>query len=140
MTSIIDKLNQVLTNLKTEVESVLTDYKVDIFLRFPTEADRYPLALIVPIRVIPKYAGGILNDDEYATAEIELHLITKVAYDYDNTTLLENLDTVLEKLRTLRYDNTKWRELQYTGGIEFAYSPISNWLLQSAIISLTIEE
>lgn len=140
MATIIDKLNQILTNLKTEVESALTDYKVSIFLRFPTETDAYPIALIVPIRVIPKYAGGILQEDEYATAEIELHLIVKTPFDYDGTTLLADLDTVLEKLRTLRYDETKWRELQYKGSIEFAYSPISRWILQSAIINLTIEE
>lgn len=140
MTSIIDKLDQILTNLKTEVEGVLTDYKVSVFLRFPTESDAYPIALIVPIRVISKYAGGLSQLDEYATAEIELHLIVKTPFDYSGSTLLTDLDTVLEKLRTLRYDETKWRELQYKGGIEFSYSPISNWLLQSAVISLSIEE
>lgn len=140
MTSIIDTLSSILSNLKTEIESVLTKYKVNIFLRFPTESDNYPIALIVPIRVTPTYAGGLLQNDEYATVEIELHLITKVPFDFKGSTLLTDLDTALEKLRTLRYDDTKWRELQYKTGIEFAYTPISNWILQSAVVNLTIEE
>lgn len=140
MTSIIDKLSSVLNNLKSEVEGVLTDYKVSIFLRFPTESDAYPIALIVPIRVTPTYAGGLSQNDEYIIAEIELHLITKVPFDYQNSSLLNDLDTALEKLRTLRYDETKWRELQYKSGVEFAYSPISRWILQSAVINLRIEE
>lgn len=140
MTSLIDTLNSVLSNLKTELESVLTDYSVKIFLRFPTSSDKFPICLIVPIKVTASYQGGLTQLDEYAMIEIQLHLITKVPFDYQNSSLLDDLDTTLEKLRSLRFDTTKWRELQYTEGIEFEYSPAERWILQSAVINLRIEE
>lgn len=140
MTSLIDTLNSVLANLKTELELVLTEYSVKTYLRFPTSSDKFPICFIVPIKVTPSYQGGLSQLDEYATIEIQLHLVTKVPFDYQKSTLLEDLDTALEKLRTLRFDTTKWRELQYTDGVELEYSPIENWILQSAVINLRIEE
>lgn len=139
MTSLIDNLDSILDNLKSEVELLLSTYTVSIFLRFPAEGDKFPQAIIVPIKITPIYVGGLEQEVESGLAEIELHLIVKIPYDYRGSTLLTDLDTVLEKLRTLRFDETKWKELRYTGGVEFAYTPITKAILQSAIIKLSIE-
>jgi len=139
MTSLIDKLNSVMDTLKDEIDSVLSSYKVMHFLRFPTASDYFPICLIVPIRITPLYRGGLLEDDEYSIVELEIHLITKVPYDYRGERLLKDLDAVMEKLRTLRHDESKWYELDYKGGVDLEYAPVEKWILQSAVIHVKVE-
>jgi len=139
MTSLIDKLNSVMDTLKDEIDNVLSDYKVMRFLRFPTASDYFPICLIVPIRITPLYRGGLLEDDEYSIIELEIHLITKVPYDYKGERLLKDLDAVMEKLRTLRHDESKWYELDYKGGVDLEYAPVEKWILQSAVIHVKVE-
>jgi len=139
MTSLIDKLNSVMDTLKNEIDSVLSGYKVMHFLRFPTASDYFPICLIVPIRITPLYRGGLLEDDEYSIIELEIHLITKVPYDYRGERLLKDLDAVMEKLRTLRHDESKWYELDYKGGVDLEYAPVEKWILQSAVIHVKVE-
>ena len=139
MTSLIDKLNSVMDTLKDEIDSVLSSYKVMHFLRFPTASDYFPICLIVPIRITPLYRGGLLEDDEYSIIELEIHLITKVPYDYRGERLLKDLDAVMEKLRTLRHDETKWYELDYKGGVDLEYAPVEKWILQSAVVHVKVE-
>lgn len=109
------------------------------FLRFPTATDFFPVCFIVPTRITPVYRGGILEEDEYAIIEIEIHLVTRVPFDYRGTRLLEDLDAIMEKLRTLRHDDSKWYELDYKGGIDLEYSPIEKWILQSAVVHVKVE-
>ena len=139
MTSLVDKLNAVMDTLKTEIDDALSNYKVMHFLRFPTATDFFPVCFIVPIRITPIYRGGILEEDEYAIIEIEIHLVTRVPFDYRGTRLLEDLDAIMEKLRTLRHDDSKWYELDYKGGIDLEYSPIEKWILQSAVVHVKVE-
>jgi len=139
MTSLVDKLNSVMDTLKTEIDDALSNYKVMPFLRFPTATDFFPVCFIVPIRITPIYRGGILEEDEYAIIEIEIHLVTRVPFDYRGTRLLEDLDAIMEKLRTLRHDDSKWYELDYKGGIDLEYSPIEKWILQSAVVHVKVE-
>ena len=139
MTSLVDKLNSVMDTLKTEIDDALSNYKVMHFLRFPTATDFFPVCFIVPIRITPIYRGGILEEDEYAIIEIEIHLVTRVPFDYRGTRLLEDLDAIMEKLRTLRHDDSKWFELDYKGGIDLEYSPIEKWILQSAVVHVKVE-
>jgi len=139
MTSLVDKLNSVMDTLKTEIDDALSNYKVMHFLRFPTATDFFPVCFIVPIRITPIYRGGILEEDEYAIIEIEIHLVTRVPFDYRGTRLLEDLDAIMERLRTLRHDDSKWYELDYKGGIDLEYSPIEKWILQSAVVHVKVE-
>ena len=139
MTSLVDKLNSVMDTLKTEIDDALSDYKVMHFIRFPSATDFFPVCFIVPIRITPIYRGGILEEDEYAIIEIEIHLVTRVPFDYRGTRLLEDLDAIMEKLRTLRHDDSKWYELDYKGGIDLEYSPIEKWILQSAVVHVKVE-
>jgi len=138
MTSLVDKLNSVMDTLKTEIDDALSDYKVMHFIRFPSATDFFPVCFIVPIRITPIYRGGILEEDEYAIIEIEIHLVTRVPFDYRGTRLLEDLDAIMERLRTLRHDS-KWYELDYKGGIDLEYSPIEKWILQSAVVHVKVE-
>ena len=94
---------------------------------------------IVPTRITPIYRGGILEEDEYAIIEIEIHLVTRVPFDYRGTRLLRDLDAIMEKLRTLRHDTSKWYELDYKGGVDLEYSPIEKWILQSAVVHVRVE-
>ena len=139
MTSLVDKLNSVMDTLKTEIDDALSDYKVMHFIRFPSATDFFPVCFIVPIRITPIYRGGILEEDEYAIIEIEIHLVTRVPFDYRGTRLLRDLDAIMEKLRTLRHDDSKWYELDYKGGIDLEYSPIEKWILQSAVVHVKVE-
>jgi len=139
MTSLVDKLNSVMDTLKTEIDDALSDYKVMHFIRFPSATDFFPVCFIVPIRITPIYRGGILEEDEYAIIEIEIHLVTRVPFDYRGTRLLEDLDAIMERLRTLRHDDSKWYELDYKGGIDLEYSPIEKWILQSAVVHVKVE-
>jgi len=139
MTSLVDKLNSVMDTLKDEIDDALSNYKVMHFLRFPTATDFFPVCFIVPTRITPIYRGGILEEDEYAIIEIEIHLVTRVPFDYRGTRLLEDLDAIMEKLRTLRHDDSKWYELDYKGGIDLEYSPIEKWILQSAVVHVKVE-
>jgi len=139
MTSLVDKLNSVMDTLKTEIDDALSDYKVMHFIRFPSATDFFPVCFIVPIRITPIYRGGILEEDEYAIIEIEIHLVTRVPFDYRGTRLLEDLDAIMEKLRSLRHDDSKWFELDYKGGVDLEYSPIEKWILQSAVVHVKVE-
>lgn len=139
MTSLIDKLNSVMDTLKSEIADALSGYKVMHFLRFPTATDFFPVCFIVPIRITPLYRGGILEEDEYTIIDIEIHLVTRVPFDYGGTRLLKDLDAIMEKLRTLRHDDSKWYELDYKGGIDLEYAPIEKWILQSAVVHVKVE-
>jgi len=137
--SVVANLNSILDDLETEIKGILKEYSVLKFLRTPETLNSFPAIMIIPKRVIPYYLSlGEIH--EKGIFEIELYQIVKTPFDYAKTTLLTDLDSLLEELYDLRHDTTKWDELDYVKGIEFDYVPFENAVLQTAVISLTIKK
>ena len=137
--SMIDSLNSILSNIETEIESVLTTYTVKPFLRSPDRYDSFPFCQIVPYEGIPLYTG-MTEDAEQGIFEIHLILTVKTPFDYRGTTLLTDLDTLVTHLFSIRHDSTKWRNLDYTEGIRFSYEEYSNSMLQNAEVVLKVKK
>ena len=138
--SVIDNLNSVLSTLKSEIESVLTTYTVKLFMQSPSRSDQYPLCVIVPEETTPGYIG-IPSNEEFGIHKIEVFIIVKTPFDLDGSRMLEDLDTLVTKLKAIRNDTTKWRWLSYEDGIQYAYDKATdNSMLQSAQISLKIKK
>jgi hypothetical protein len=137
--SLIDSLNSILSTLKTDIKLVLSNYTVKYFMVDPTRTDQYPFCAIVPYNVTPLY-DTIPQENEYGIFDIHLYIVVRTPFDHEATTLLEDLDTLITKLKSIRHDNTKWRNLDYSGGVKFSYDRIENSMLQSADIALRIKK
>lgn len=137
--SMIDSLKSILTNLETEIASALDDYSILRFMREPDRLDRYPAIMIVPTEVAPIYQT-MTEDNEQGLFLIDIYQIIRVGFDYKGSKLLDELDTLLDHLFTIRHDKTKWRDLDYKEGIAYEYMGIDNAMLQSAVIHLKIKK
>ena len=137
--SMIDSLKSILTNLETEIASALDDYSILRFMREPDRLDRYPSLMIVPEEATPIYQT-MTENEEQGLFTINLYMIIRTPFDFKGSTLLDELDTLLDHLFTIRHDTDKWRDLRYTEGIKFEYMAIENSMLQSAQIILTIKK
>jgi len=140
--TLISLVNAAIAALKNDVESVLvTDhtpkYSVKVLLRDPDRSDRFPFAVIIPMEIVPKYF--VRDSIENAILTIRLILIVRKPFDDDGTELLSDLDTVLEKLYTLRHNTDNWRELDYKQGIRFGTDITDKDVYQSAEITINIE-
>ena len=137
--SIIDNLNSVLSTLKSEIESVLTKYTVKLFMQNPKRTDQYPICIIVPNESVPGYIA-IPQEEEFGIHEIQIFIVVRTPFDLDGSVMLEDLDTLITKLKSIRHDTTKWRWLSYEDGVRFGYDAVDNSMLQSAQISLKIKK
>lgn len=137
--SLIDNLQSILTTLVSEIESVLPTFSVLKFMREPDRLDSYPSVMVVPEEVVPVYQT-MTENEEQGLFTINLYMIIRTPFDYKGSTLLDELDTLLDHLFTIRHDTDKWRDLRYTEGIKFEYMAIENSMLQSAQIILTIKK
>ena len=137
--SMIDSLKSILTNLEAEISSTLPNYSVLRFMREPDRLDRYPSLMIVPEEAVPIYQT-MTENEEQGLFTINLYMIIRTPFDFKGSTLLDELDTLLDHLFTIRHDTDKWRDLRYTEGIKFEYMAIENSMLQSAQITLTIKK
>lgn len=138
--SVIDNLNSVLSTLKSEIESVLSTYTVKLFMQNPKRVDQYPICIIVPETTVPG-ALAIPQEEEYGVHSIQLFIVVRTPFDLDGSTMLTDLDTVVTKLKAIRHDTTKWRNLSYEDGIRFGFDAASdNAMLQSAQISLKVKK
>lgn len=138
--SVIDNLNTVLATLKSEIESVLSTYTVKLFMQNPKRIDQYPMCIIVPDETIPGYLA-ISQEEEYGLHSIQVFIVVRTPFDLDGSTMLTDLGTLITKLKAIRHDTTKWRNLSYEEGIKFGFNAASdNAMLQSAQISLKIKK
>lgn len=137
--SIIDNLNSILADLKSEIESVLPKYTVKLFMQNPKRTDQYPICIIVPNETIPGYIA-IPQEEEFGVHEIQVFIVVRTPFDLDGSVMLVDLDTLITKLKLIRHDTTKWRYLSYEDGVRFGYDAIDNSMLQSAQISLKIKK
>lgn len=139
-TTIIDNLNTVLATLKSEIESVLSTYTVKLFMQNPKRVDRYPMCIIVPEITNPAYLA-ISQEEEYGLHSIQVFIVVRTPFDLDGSTMFTDLSTLITKLKAIRHDTTKWRNLSYEEGIKFGFNAASdNAMLQSAQISLKIKK
>ena len=137
--SLIDSLKSILTNLESEIKSALPTYSVLRFMREPDRLDRYPSIMIVPNEATPLYQT-MSEDNEQGIFSIDLYMIIRTPFDFKGSTLLDELDTLLDHLFTIRHDKLKWRDMDYKEGILLEYLGIDNAMLQSAIIKLKIKK
>ena len=137
--SIIDNLNSILADLKSEIESVLPKYTVKLFMQNPKRTDQYPICIIVPNETIPGYIA-IPQEEEFGVHEIQVFIVVRTPFDLDGSVMLVDLDTLITKLKLIRHDTTKWRYLSYEDGVRFGYDAVDNSMLQSAQISLKIKK
>lgn len=137
--SLINNLKTILTTLETEIANALDGYSILRFMREPDRLDRYPAIMIVPEEATPLYQT-MTEDNEQGIFTINLYLINRTPFDYHGTKLLDELDTLLDHLFTIRHDKNKWRDLDYKEGILFEYINVDNATLQSAVIHLTIKK
>jgi len=134
---LIENLTDILDNLKSEIEDALgKTYTVEKYMRIPDVTDTYPIVMLIPKNVIPLHLS--MEGDEEGTYNIEVDQVVKVPFDYDGSTLLEDLETLMERLKTLRTHSSYWEDLNYNGGVEFHYDQIDNWILQSASVNVQI--
>jgi len=137
--SLIDSLKSILTDLETEIASALDGYSILRFMREPDRLDRYPAIMIVPTEATPIYQT-MTEDNEQGIFLIDVYQIIRIPFDYKGSKLLDELDTLLDHIYTIRHDITKWRDLDYKEGIGFEYVPIDNAMLQSEVINLKIKK
>ena len=137
--SLIDSLKSILTNLEAEISSALPNYSVLRFMREPDRLDRYPAIMIVPTEATPIYQT-MTEDNEQGLFLIDIYQIIRVPFDFEGTKLLDELDTLLDHLFTIRHDTDKWRDLDYKEGIMFESMIIDNATLQSAVIHTKIKK
>jgi len=139
-TTIIDNLNSVLATLKSEIVSVLPKYTVKLFMKNPKRIDQYPMCIIVPEISVPGYIA-IQQNEEFGVHAIQVFIVVRTPFDLDGSTMLIDLGTLITKLKAVRHDTTKWRNLSYDDGIKFGFDAVSdNEMLQSAQISLKIKK
>ena len=137
--SLVDNLKLILTTLETEIESALPTYSVLRFMREPDRLDKYPAVMVVPNEATPLYQT-MTEDNEQGIFSIDLYLIVRTPFDYEGSKLLDELDTLLDHLFTIRHDKLKWRDMDYKEGINFEYVGIDNAMLQSAVIHTRIKK
>lgn len=106
----------------------------------PKRIDQYPMCIIVPEITVPGYIA-IQQNDEFGIHSIRVFIVVRTPFDLDGSTMLVDLDTLITKLKAIRHDTTKWRNLSYDEGIKFGFDATSdNAMLQSAQISLKVKK